>query len=947
MRERRASWLTVSGEPGIGKTRLLRALGERADEQGHLVLSGRAAEFERELPFAVWVDALDAYVAALGESRLERLVGDRLGELSRVLPSAAAGGAAEAAAAGGLQDERFRAYRAVHALLEGLAGAQGGVVLVLDDLHWADDASLELLAHMLRRPPRGHALIALAFRAGRLPGWVAAAIEAAGRDRGLAEVELSPLSEEESGALLGTGVGAGARAQLFRESGGNPFYLEQLARAQARAPAVADPAGDGAMAGVPTAVASALGQEIAALEETSRRLAWGAAVAGETADLELAAATAGLQPSEALGALDGLLDAGLFQRTRVPRQYRMRHPIVRQAVFETAGEGWRIEAHARAAAALEASHAPAAARALHLERCAAPGDEAAIAVLVQAGRDAAARAPAGAARWFGAALRLLGPEADAGRRLELLIPLATSLAATGRLQAALATLQDALELVPPAFAEVRVRLIAACAACENLLGRHEAAHRRLLATRADIEEPEGPAAGTLYAELAADALYDSDFAAMEGWAARARGIAAAGGDAGLGAAAAGLECFAHYGLGATAAARAAQADGAALLDALDDGALAGRLEAPYYLGFAEYFCERYDDAIRHLRRGIAVSRAVGQGQFVVPMMVGLSSALWIRGRMAEAVELAEDAGEAARLAGNDQLAGWALVAEAIAAASLGDLERALAAAEEAVALVRGLDDSVLTRATQAHVSWVWLVAGRPERCLEAVPALGGPELPWIEPGRRAWLYSVLARAELARGNRRGAEEWAQRGEATAAGLDLPVADANVGHARAQLTLETGDARDAARGAAAAAVAAEAVGAVVDAARARALEGRALAAAGDSEAAAERLMRAEAELAACGAAQFRDEAARELRRLGRRVGARQRRGAGADGLEGLSGREREVADLVAEGRTNREIAGQLFLSEKTVESHLAKVFKKLGVGSRAAVAETVGRSRVQT
>ena len=107
------------------------------------------------------------------------------------------------------------------------------------------------------------------------------------------------------------------------------------------------------------------------------------------------------------------------------------------------------------------------------------------------------------------------------------------------------------------------------------------------------------------------------------------------------------------------------------------------------------------------------------------------------------------------------------------------------------------------------------------------------------------------------------------------------------------------------------------------------------------------MRAEAELAACGAAQFRDEAARELRRLGRRVGARQRRGAAADGLEGLSGREREVADLVAEGRTNREIAGQLFLSEKTVESHLAKVFKKLGVGSRAAVAETVGRSRVQT
>ena len=110
-------------------------------------------------------------------------------------------------------------------------------------------------------------------------------------------------------------------------------------------------------------------------------------------------------------------------------------------------------------------------------------------------------------------------------------------------------------------------------------------------------------------------------------------------------------------------------------------------------------------------------------------------------------------------------------------------------------------------------------------------------------------------------------------------------------------------------------------------------------AGDRERAAAWLERAEAELAAMGTVRLRDEAARELRRLGQRVGARRRRSAGGPGLAGLSGRER-VRELVARGRTNREIASKLFLSEKTIESHLRKVFAKLGVSGRVAVAEAV-------
>src|SRR5919197_1598103 len=156
----RTGVLAISGEPGIGKTRLLDELQSRADAQGDLVLGGRAAELERELPFAVWVDALADYAGSLGADRLERLVGEQASELAPVAP----GVEGLAGAPGGrLQDERYRTHRAVRALLESL-GSRRPVVVALDDLHWADDASLELIAHLLRRPPRRGVLLALAFR---------------------------------------------------------------------------------------------------------------------------------------------------------------------------------------------------------------------------------------------------------------------------------------------------------------------------------------------------------------------------------------------------------------------------------------------------------------------------------------------------------------------------------------------------------------------------------------------------------------------------------------------------------------------------------------------------------------------------------------------------------------------------------------------------------------
>jgi DNA-binding NarL/FixJ family response regulator len=101
-----------------------------------------------------------------------------------------------------------------------------------------------------------------------------------------------------------------------------------------------------------------------------------------------------------------------------------------------------------------------------------------------------------------------------------------------------------------------------------------------------------------------------------------------------------------------------------------------------------------------------------------------------------------------------------------------------------------------------------------------------------------------------------------------------------------------------------------------------------------------LDRAVKELADCGARGFRDQAVRSLRRLGRRVpGVR----AGA-GLGSLTRREHQIAELLSEGKTNRQLAEQLFLSEKTVETHLSHIFAKLGVSSRTAAAAEFQRLR---
>jgi DNA-binding CsgD family transcriptional regulator len=937
----RSDCVAIDGEPGIGKTHLLTELHRRAEERGYLVVGGSATEFERDLPFGVWADALDAYVASQELELDESWTAESARELDDILPSLRR---AAPSRRGAVPDERYRAHRASRKLLELLA-QERPLVVVLDDLHWADEASVELLGALLRRGPEAPVLLALAFRRAQAPARLSAALAT----RVARPISLEPLAEAEVSELL-AGVEPRAAAAIYRHGGGNPFYLHQLRRAgeEGRLDAAPDEGGgDVAVAGmtVPSAVAASLAEELASLPAEELLLLRAAAVAGEPFEPDLAGAIAELPPSDGLDALDALLALDLVRPTSVPRRFVFRHPLVRFAVYESAPAGWRLGAHARAAAALEPRGAPAAERAHHAEQYAGQGDQEAIGLMLEAGAAAAERAPAAAARWFESALRLL-PAHDE-RQVDVRVALASSLRAVGELDRCRAALLEAHELLPTDAVTRRVALTAHCAAVEHWLGRHEEAHRRLSRAWEELPDRTTVEAAALEIELAVDGLYELDFAQAVEMGLRALATAREVGDRPLIAAAAAALCLAETTAGHVVEADEHRREARAEVDALSDAELAQRLEALYHLAWAETYLEHYEDAVAHAERGIAIARAFGQGRLLVPLSLARNFPFEMQGRLRDAIELCESALEAARLSASAHELYRALFELGWTLYYSGDLEGALAAHEESSRVDPRLAGGTIPNGGGGP-GWglgvAWLESGEIERGRTMLLELGGENVARTMPVERCFDWESLTLAELAVGDVEAADGYARRAEQDAAQLALKLPSALAGRARAAVLLARGEPLEAARAARESAEAAGSVGAKLQAAFSRGLEGRALAAGGDRLAAVATLRRAEQELDACGSVRVRDELRRELRRLGARAEPRGPAARGDSGIGALSKRELEIAGLVTDRLTNREIAAALYLSDKTIESHLRNIFHKLGVTSRVEVARAVERER---
>ena len=917
--------IEIVGEPGIGKTRLLLELADRAEERGYIVLTGRASELERDLPFWVFVDALDEYLQALEPRQLESLAEDVRAELALILPSVAT---LETEHGVAIQDERYRAHRAVRRLLETLAATKP-VVLVLDDLHWADSGSVELVGALLRSPPSAAVLMAIAVRPRQVPERLDGALERAHRADVLARVDLVPLTRDEAAALLGQEVDDALATELHQESGGNPFYLEQLARAVQRG------------AEVPSDVVAALTEELGLLSPGARTVLQGAAVAGDPFEPELAAAAAALPEADAIDALDELLLLDLIRATDVPRRFRFRHPLVRRAVYEAAPGGWRLSAHERTAQVLASRGASAAARAHHVEQSSREGDVAAIEVLREAGESVARRMPAGAARWFAAALRLLSVDAPAEERIGLLTALADAQAATGRFDEAHAALLESTELLEGDDEELFVKLTVACAGIEQLLGRHEAAHTRLQRVLDRLSDPASSGAVTLMISLALESYYRRSYDDALSWSGRALAEATPLGDGALVAAASAAAALSAACAGEIDDAERHARTAVELVDAMTDAELAMRLDAIAHLAGAEAYLDRYPAAIAHAERGLAVARSTGQGALLPLLIPVLATSLGMRGRLREAGEVLEGAVEGARLAANRQTLAWHLLNRAFFAGQAGEVDIALETGRESWELASEFEDSVVSTYAGVVLASVYLMSGDPARAADLfVESAGGPGLSLYPGGDRALFLGLLTGSLLAVGRKEDAARAAAAAEAVAAATPRRLVAAWAQRASAAVAFDSDDYMAAAEQALASAAAADEVGAPLEAALSRTLGARALAQAGERARAEEQLELAARAFDACGALRYRDEAERELRKLGKRIHRTPRGRSDGVGLASLTGRELQVAQLVVERKTNPEIAAELFLSLKTVETHLRHIFGKLGVTSRVEVARVV-------
>jgi DNA-binding CsgD family transcriptional regulator/tetratricopeptide (TPR) repeat protein len=336
----RGSTVLVAGEAGIGKTRLTAELAERARRGRATVLGGRCIDLVGAgLPYLPLVEALRPL---RGSSLLADVPGG-LHELPRLLPELAV---PDAPADRGGADSQFRLFEEVLAVLERLSAA-APLVLLLEDLHWADDSTLDLVAFLAHAVRDRRMVLVATYRSDELrPGdplqrLVAALVRA----REAIALELEPLDRDELGLLLSGAaeerLPADVAAAISARSEGNPFFAEELLAAAVRGETT-----------LPRIVRDVLLQRVAGLDPRSRAVLRVAAAAGRDVPYGLLAAIAPLPEPQLVEALRQAVEHGVFVPDSAAGAFRFRHALLAEAVYATLLPGEREEVHGRLARAL-------------------------------------------------------------------------------------------------------------------------------------------------------------------------------------------------------------------------------------------------------------------------------------------------------------------------------------------------------------------------------------------------------------------------------------------------------------------------------------------------------------------------------------------------------------------------------------------------------------------
>jgi DNA-binding CsgD family transcriptional regulator/tetratricopeptide (TPR) repeat protein len=955
----------VGGEAGVGKTRLVAELTSRCARDGTRVLVGGCVPVgDGALPYAPIVEALRALLADLGASAVRDLVGPSWPELARLLPAL---GEPDRTS---LSDQaaQARLFELVLGLL-GRLGEQTPLVLVVEDLHWADRSTRDLLAFLARNLRRERILVVVTYRndepGQQRLGPFLAELDRAGR---VERIELARLDQIQTKAQLVGILGAAPAAELvdavFARSEGNPFFTEELL-AVVRA-------GSGEL---PATVRDLLRGRVQALPELAQQVLEVVAVAGRPVSHRLLAAVAGLTDRQLDGALREAVASQLLVTAPGEDGYDVRHALLREVIDADLLPGERARLHADYARALTkqselANAAPAVAAAelaIHWDAAGEPAQ--ALPARIEAGVAAErAHAFAEAARHFQRALVLWDRVPDRGRpagldRVDLFVRTADAVAFTAAVQRAVELLEDGLAQVDPGAEPVRAaelqarlgdhRRVAGDEA--GALAAFEQAERLLVGTPPSAERARVLAAHA-YA-LGRSVRPEEAIGRSEEAVACARAVGARPEEArALRVLAVDLAVLGQPDRAITLALEAR-----AIAEDLDDAeTVIGTYQA---VTFVLKLVGRERDVLEEAQQGYQRARELGleraTGSFVAN---NLAMSLLDTGRWAECERLTREL-----LAGDR----WGVFNLHNALGMLLSRRGEFAAAREQLQIALRLSPPFFS-------DWAWLglaelalwegrhdeagaaVAEGLSWCTERDPQGTLPDLssPW---------YSLALRLEAERAEqaaaRQAPEEVAEaqrRAIPILAALDrlatartpqahYPPVAAHVQAAQAERSRLEGRS-DPGRWRAATA-AWERLEHPYDAAYARFREAEALLAAGGSRQQAETGLRAAHQTTvALGAAPLR----REVELLAQRGRLRleepkdttaspEVRPSPAISL-GLTRREVEVLALVAEGRTNRQIGQALFITPKTASVHVSRILAKLGVtgrGEAAAIAHRLG------
>lgn len=898
--------VVVRGPAGIGKTSILAIARERAQAAGLRVLDARGGALERDLVYGIARQLFERPVIAMPPEERERLLAGAARHAGAVLGLEPL----HAPADGGTLDHGL--FWLVSNLTE-----HGPLLLLVDDAHWADTASLGFLVHLARRLAGLPVLLVVAARANDS----APLVDRLVGEPGATLLEPAPLGLESAARLLREGARGDLTDAAVRAghdvTGGNPFFLVEVGDALAATPS-AD-AERTVRALVPSAVRHALLLRLGALGDDARAVANALSVLGDGTEIATLAGVAGRPAAQVLRALEALGVAGLTARTQLTA---FAHPIVRTAIHADLGAPARALLHARAARVLAAGGAAEDRVAHHLLRTEPAGNAIDAAVLAGAGAHALAQGDSGAAaELLSRALRepcppalMASVQADLGR------------AHLGRseLDQARAVLTAALAGERRPDRRVRVALDLA-----NALAADDAIADAVDVLRGAAAELDGRRALRLRAQASSLALFDP--------------------------------------------ARALEAQ----VEIHGFAALPGEnVEERFALASASLVAA-FDPAARADAALAIALRALGDGQLVAEATDPTSSvgpplyALALGGAFdAGDAELRNVLARARRRASPGEF----LLYEAVQAdvdRQRGRLVAAAAHCASAMTLARDWSAGPVSLRT-ASIALLWLVEilleqGKPEDAVAAVAGFAGehdlgarPELVWARQAEATLAahagdhaaalegFEAVGRVAAAFGYEDRTTPW--RPGAARAAAALGDSDAALVLTAKELELcrtwgAPGPLSTALRARANTGPATLAQPLLEEAVRVTANSPARLAAAratldlglvqrrvGARTQARATLERAADIAAACGALATAERARAELVVLG----ARPRRHR-ISGVDALTPSERRVCDLAATGMTNREIGQELFVTRKTVEAHLGHVYRKLGVAGREELA----------